>query len=128
MGNINSISLPVYKFLIADKKKPHKNPPLFLISSGGDVMLKRCTYEEGCTVWMSSLCSFLLPVLSAEDSLKRPRGTLQFTTPQWGTAGADVAAVWSTRLQDLHWLHEQGDISPPHHSVAQQEPVQYKDE
>lgn len=55
-------------------------------------MLKRCTYEEGCTVWMSSLCSFLLPVLSVKE---------QFEEAQRDSSNSPHLRV---ELQELMWL------------------------
>lgn len=125
-GNINSVSLPVWKFFMADKKKQKKTEKTSFVSNWFWVfccfflMLKLCMYEKGMpSVGVVTLFSFTTCTLCQIAVL--PRGTLQFTTPQFGTARADVAVVWSIRWQDLHRLHEQGGISP---SMAQQKPVQ----
>lgn len=76
-------------------------------------MQKPCTYEESmhdvgvvillsvttCTVCQSAGFSSVYPI------------------SVWNCES------WSTRWQDLHQLHEQGDISPPPDSVDRQEPV-----
>lgn len=53
-------------------------------------------------VWVGVAALLSFTTCIACQSAVLAGGTLQFTTPQYGTGRADVARVWSTGWQDLH--------------------------
>lgn len=120
--NINSILLTVYKFFTADKKT---GKPSFLTDSVFCFFFNaKALYIWGRHAWCG--CHrfvLLLPVLCVkvqfckEGLFSSPHLCLELQL-MWLVFGPPDGRVWSASL------HEQGDIPPPHHSVAQQEPVQ----
>lgn len=84
-------------------------------------MLKLCTYEEGMhDMGVIALFFYYLYCVSKCSFAQRD-------------SSVHHSSVWSCnwcgwclghRMAGSASLHEQGDIPPPHHSVAQQEPVQ----